>query len=75
MSKKKDPIIIKRDTVENWAKSKYIPKENVIILMDDEKGKVKLMIGDGVTNVNELTDIINSTPSESYVNEEKVLIL
>lgn len=75
MSKKKEPIIIKRDTVENWAKSNYIPKENVIILMDEKNGNVKLMIGDGVTNVNQLTDIIKSTPSKSYVNEEKILVL
>ena len=30
---KKDPAIIKRDTRINWMKSKYIPEENVIIIM------------------------------------------
>lgn len=75
MSKIKQPIIIKRDTTENWAKSKYIPKENVIILMDEADGRVKMMIGDGKTNVNNLKDIIGATPSKSYVTKEKVLFL
>ena len=75
MSKIKQPIIIKRDTTENWAKSNYIPKENVIILMDEADGHVKMMIGDGKTNVNNLKDIIGATPSKSYVTKEKVLFL
>lgn len=75
MSKTKQPIIIKRDTIENWSKSNYIPRENVIVLMDEKNGRVKLMIGDGHTNVNNLKDIINSIPSKLYVNEEEILVL
>ena len=75
MSKTKQPIIIKRDTVQNWSKSNYVPRENVIVLMDEKNGGVKLMIGDGHTNVNNLKDIINSTPSKSYVNEKEILVL
>lgn len=55
---KKNPAIIKRDTRENWAKSKYIPEENVIIIMDNPNGSISFMIGDGETNVNELPDML-----------------
>ena len=67
---KKEPAIVKRDTKENWLKSKYIPKENVIIIMDNPDGSINLMIGDGVTNVNELPDLLR----ESAI-EEDILIL
>lgn len=67
---KKEPAIVKRDTKENWLKSKYIPKENVIIIMDNPDGSINLMIGDGVTNVNELPDLLR----ESAVKED-ILIL
>ena len=60
---KKNPAIIKRDTRINWMKSKYIPEENVIIIMDNEDGTISLMIGDGECNVNQLPDLIKSTKS------------
>lgn len=82
MSKKKyAPVIIKRETVQHWAKSSYIPEPNVIVIMDDPKdGSVKLMIGDGKTNVNLLPDIIgakikSNNTEPPLVNEESVLIL
>lgn len=67
---KKEPAIVKRDTKENWLKSKYVPKENVIIIMDNPDGSINLMIGDGVTNVNELPDLLRETAIE-----EDILIL
>ena len=73
---KKNPAIIKRDTRENWKKSKYIPEENVIILMDNDDGTVSMMIGDGETNVNLLPDIINERPfARATVDEKSTLIL
>ena len=56
---KKNPAIIKRDTRENWKKSKYIPEENVIIIMDNNNGTISLMIGDGETEVNQLPDLLD----------------
>ena len=55
---KKEPAIVKRDTRENWLKSKYIPKENVIIIMDNIDCTISLMIGDGETEVNILPDLL-----------------
>ena len=79
MSKKnKEPAIIKRDTVNNWAKSNYIPAQNVIIIMDKEDGGVLLKIGNGKTNVNDLPDILkneSNSPLKRKVNEEGVLLL
>ena len=79
MSKKnKEPAIIKRDTVNNWAKSNYIPAQNVIIIMDKEDGGVLLKIRNGKTNVNDLPDILkneSNPPLKRKVNEEGVLLL
>ena len=79
MSKKnREPVIIKRDTVNNWAKSTYIPLQNVIIIMDKEDGSIMLKIGDGKTNVNELPDILknkSNPPLKRKVNEDGILIL
>lgn len=74
---KKEPAIIKRDTRENWLKSKYIPKENVIIIMDNSDGSISLMIGDGKTNVNYLRDLLedNVFGAKATVNDEDVLVL
>ena len=73
---KKNPAIIKRDTRENWKKSKYVPEENVIVLMDNDDGTVSMMIGDGETNVNLLPDIINERPfARATVDEKSTLIL
>ena len=57
---KKNPAIIKRDLRDNWIKSKYIPEENVIIIMDNSDGSISLMVGDGETNVNELPDLLTT---------------
>lgn len=63
---KKNPVIIKRDKRINWIKSKYVPEENVIILMDNEDGTISLMVGDGEHNVNQLPDILTtSSPLEN----------
>lgn len=78
MSKKnKEPAIIKRDTINNWAKSNYVPSQNVIIIMDKEDGTILLKIGDGETNVNDLPDILNKEkpPLKPKVNDQNVLIL
>ena len=37
---KDNNAIVKRDTRVNWNKSKYIPKENVIIIMDNEDNTI-----------------------------------
>lgn len=57
---RKNPAIIKRDLRDNWTKSKYIPEENVIIIMDNSDGSISLMVGDGETNVNELPDLLTA---------------
>lgn len=57
---KKNPAIIKRDSRDNWTKSKYIPEENVIIIMDNSDDSISLMVGDGETNVNELPDLLTT---------------
>ena len=74
---KKTPAIIKRDSRSNWEKSKYIPEENVIIIMDNPNGSVSLMVGDGVTNVNELHDLLQAEAqgAKAVVDEEDTLIL
>ena len=73
---KKDPAIIKRDTRENWLKSKYVPKENVIVIMDNPNGTISLMIGDGETNVNELRDLLEESVFGAKANvDDDVLIL
>ena len=63
---KRNPAIIKRDSKENWKKSKYIPEENVIIIMDNPNGSISLMVGDGETNVNLLPDLLLA-PSKKQV--------
>ena len=73
---KKEPAIIKRDTRENWAKSSYIPAENVIIIVDYDDGSISLKIGDGETNVNELPDILkNESIKRASVTEDNTLVL
>ena len=74
---KKEPAIIKRDTRDNWSKSNYIPKENVIIIMDNSNGTISLMIGDGETNVNKLRDLLQDSPcgAKAIVDNEDMLIL
>ena len=70
---KKNPAIIKRDTRFNWIKSKYVPEENVIILMDNDDGTISLMVGDGETNVNQLPDLIKLSASKKV--DDNTLIL
>lgn len=72
---KKEPAIVKRDTRENWLKSKYIPKENVIVVMDNSNGSVSLMIGDGETNVNELPDLLQADAQGAKAVVNDVLML
>lgn len=69
---RKNSAIIKRDTKENWEKSKYIPDENVIIIMDNNDGSISLMIGDGETNVNQLPNMLEK---REKVVDENILIL
>ena len=57
---KDNTAIVKRDTRENWKKSKYTPKENVIIIMDNDDNTISLMVGDGETNVNDLPDLLKN---------------
>ena len=74
---KDNGVIIKRDTKENWQKSRYIPKENVIVIMDYDDGSIGLMVGDGLNNVNKLPDLLSKKElfADSIVDEEDVLIL
>ena len=73
---KKNPVIIKRDSKQNWKKSKYVPDENVIIIMDNEDGTINLMIGDGEHNVNQLPDLLLTTSSKPKAQvDESILIL
>lgn len=72
---KKEPAIIKRDSRRNWQKSKYIPAENVIVIMDNDDGTISLVVGDGETNVNYLPDLLRGGISNKAVVGEDVLIL
>ena len=73
---KDNAVIIKRDTKENWQKSKYIPNKNVIIIMDNNDGTVSLMIGDGITNVNLLPDLLKSKATlDRAIVDEDILVL
>ena len=57
-------------------KSRYVPRENVIVVMDNSNGSVSLMIGDGITNVNLLPDLLKSKTSlDGAVVNEDILIL
>ena len=74
---KDNTAIVKRDTRTNWQKSKYIPKANVIIIMDNDDNTISLMVGDGETNVNDLPDLLKNIPTSSSnaTVDEDVLIL
>lgn len=73
---KKEPVIIKRDTKENWRKSKYVPKENVIIIMDNNDKTISLMIGDGETCVNDLPNLLpDAEGAKAFVDSENTLVL
>ena len=71
---KNNSAIVKRDTRENWQKSKYIPKENIIIIMDNEDNSISLMVGDGKTNVNNLPDLLKSNLTNATVNNDILVI-
>lgn len=71
---KDNSAIVKRDTRENWQKSKYIPKENIIIIMDNEDNSISLMVGDGKTNVNNLPDLLKSNLTNATVNNDILVI-
>jgi len=69
----KQPVVIKRDTEENWNKAKnYKPPFGTIILYESSTGVSKLKIGDGETLVNDLPDLIK--PS-AKVSEDGILNL
>ena len=72
---KKEPAIIKRDSRKNWQKSKYVPAENVIVIIDNDDGTVSLVIGDGKTNVNYLPDLLKGRASNTSIVGEDMLIL
>lgn len=75
---KKESAIVKRDTRENWQKSKYIPKENVIVIMDNPDNSISLMFGDGITNVNDLPDLLKreaQCEKATIVDDKDTLIL
>jgi hypothetical protein len=72
---KKSAAIVKRDTKENWRKSKYIPEVGVIIIMDCEDGSIELMFGDGDTPVNELPNLLNDTRGAAKIVDGNTLIL
>ena len=71
---KDNSAIVKRDTRENWQKSKYIPKENIIIIMDNEDNSISLMVGDGKTNVNNLPDLLKNNLTNATVNNDILVI-
>lgn len=75
MSKKTDSAIIKRDSLENWNKAKnYIPKENVIIIVDNPDGSFQLKVGNGETLVNDLPNLLkNGIESKAPSVEKEVL--
>lgn len=73
---KREPAIIKRDTKENWLKSKYIPKENVIVIMDNIDNTISLMIGDGETEVNNLPDLLKESAFGAKASvDDDILVL
>ena len=71
---KKEPAIIKRDSRRNWQKSKYIPAENVIVIMDNDDGTISLVVGDGETNVNYLPDLLRGGISNKAVVGDNVVL-
>ena len=72
---KDNNAIVKRDTRTNWQKSKYIPKENVIIIMDNDDGSISLMVGDGETNVNDLPDLLKNNGLNNAIVDDDVLVI
>lgn len=75
MAKDDNSAIVKRDFRVNWQKSKYIPKPNVIIIMDNDDNSISLMVGDGETNVNDLPDLLKTNPMNNATVNEDVLVL
>ena len=72
---KDNTAIVKRDTRKNWQKSKYIPKANVIIVMDNDDNTISLMVGDGETNVNNLPDLLKNNSLNSATVNDGVLVI
>lgn len=73
MSKKANSAIIKRDSLENWSKAKnYIPKENVIIIVDNPDGSFQLKVGNRKILVNDLPNLlkIDVDPKAPSVEKE-----
>ena len=72
---KKSAAIVKRDTKENWRKSKYIPEVGIIVIMDCADGSVELMFGDGETPVNELPNLLNDSRGTAKIVDGNILVL
>lgn len=53
-------------TQSDWEQSDYIPKKSEIVLYEYEDGVVNVRIGDGVSTVNSLTDIIPVDTDTTY---------
>ena len=68
---KKENVIIKKDTEENWNKAKnFIPKQDEIIEYIDLPKPYNLKIGDGKTKLNDLGFIKNQ-----YILDNDILII
>lgn len=71
---KDNSAIIKREKRKDWEKSNYIPKENVVIICDNEDGSISLMIGDGKTKVLELKDILKEKTKPMICDNDTLLL-
>lgn len=68
---KKENVIIKKDTEENWSKAKnFVPKQDEIIEYTDLPKPYNLKIGDGKTKLSDLGFIKNQ-----YILDDDVLII
>lgn len=73
---KKEPVIIKRGSHEDWLKSNYVPEQNVIIIQDYLDGTVSFSIGDGETKAAELRNLLEQIPAKKNSSiEGNTLIL
>jgi len=57
----------KRDTLENWESSNYIPYDGELIVVEMEDGEVKLKLGNGVDTFNDLSYIKGKKPLKLYL--------
>lgn len=69
MATQKERPMIKHDIEANWiiaGKKGFVPKNGEIIIYDKDKNNsnIKLKVGDGYTNINELPNILETISSE-----------